>query len=114
MVIVSNNIGNSHAKTLNVLPLTKHIKKQGLPCHTELYPAALSDEHQSFDVSMILAEQITTIDKSQLRNYAGRIGDARVMDSINISISGQLGLNPEKNHTAGTLGKNATEEDVNG
>ena len=110
MVVVSNDIGNGHSDTLNVLPVTKQMKKRGLPCHTELDPAAITDVSQSFDFSMILAEQITTIGRPQLRNYAGRIGDAHVMDKINASISGQLGLE----HMRGADGEDTNKEDMNG
>ena len=98
VVIVSNDIGNYHAETLNVLPVTRHMKKPDLPCHTEIDPAFISDLHQSFDLSMILAEQITTIDKSQLRNYVGRIEDEGILNRISTSINGQLGLSSLSQH----------------
>ena len=41
---------------------------------------------------MVLVEQVTTIDKSQLRNYAGRITDDTIMSRVNQAISGQLSL----------------------
>ena len=36
VVIISNDIGNSHADTVNVIPMTRHLKKPELPCHTQL------------------------------------------------------------------------------
>lgn len=94
MLIVSNNIGNTHAETLNVLPMTRHLKKPNLPCHTELDPDAISDKRQILDQSMILAEQITTIGKDQLRNYVGHIQDDAQLSAINCAIAMQLGLTP--------------------
>ena len=90
--IVSNNIGNYHAETLNVLPMTRHLKKAELPCHTELNPEVVSDNHQHMDASMILAEQITTISKSQLRNYVGRVEDEEFTALIDHAVSRQLAL----------------------
>jgi len=92
VVVVSNNIGNTHSDTVTVLPLTRHLKKPELPCHTELYPDNIADRHQMLDISMILAEQITTIGKAALRSYVGRIEDAAVLDRINTAIAVQLGI----------------------
>lgn len=92
VVVISNNIGNGHSDTVNILPLTRHLKKPDLPCHTELYPDNITDRHQMLDISMILAEQITTIGKDALRNYVGRIEDDAVLDRINTAIAVQLGI----------------------
>lgn len=98
VLVVSNNIGNTHAETLNVLPMTRHLKKPNLPCHTELDPDAISDKRQTMDYSMILAEQITTISKEQLQNYVGRIEEKNLLDSIDHAVSVQLGLTPISLH----------------
>lgn len=96
VVVISNNIGNGHSDTVNILPLTRHLKKPDLPCHTELYPDSIADRHQTLDISMILAEQITTIGKDVLCNYVGRIEDAIVMQRINHAVAVQLGLALER------------------
>lgn len=92
VIVISNNIGNAHADTVNVLPLTRHMKKPDLPCHTELTPGEIIDTHQILDTSMILAEQITTIGKNTLLNYVGKIADTAVMNRIDHTILTQLGL----------------------
>ena len=99
MFIVSNNIGNTHAETLNVLPMTSHLKKPGLPCHVELDPGAVKDTRQELDFSMILAEQITTISKVQLRNYVGRVEDVKVQAAIEQAIREQVGLSDSDRHS---------------
>lgn len=96
VIVISNNIGNGHSDTVNILPLTRHLKKPDLPCHTELYPDNITDRHQLLDISMILAEQITTIGKDSLRNYVGKIEDAAVMQRIDHAVAVQLGLNTER------------------
>ena len=98
VLVVSNDVGNIYAETLNVLPMTRQLKKPDLPCHTELDPDAISDKHQMMDNSMILAEQITTISKDQLRNYVGRVEDRNLLDSVDHAVSVQLGLVPIAQH----------------
>ena len=100
MLIVSNDIGNEHAETINVLPMTRHLKRPELPCHTELSPEGVDDKHQFFDPSMILAEQITTISKVQLRSYVGRVKDPTILESINHSMSVQLELDEKSDPAA--------------
>ena len=93
VVIISNNIGNAHAETVNIVPMTRHLKKLELPCHTTIYPASVSDIQQTFDLSMVLAEQLTTISKHFLRSYAGHITDNSAMERIEKAVTAQLGLN---------------------
>ena len=100
MVIVSNDVGNTHAQTMNALPMTRQLKKPNLPCHIQLAPETISDSHQTMDVSMILAEQITTISMDHLRNYVGRIEDEDFLDAIDRAVSVQLGLTPVSLHGA--------------
>ena len=91
-MVISNDVGNAYAETINVLPMTRHMKKPNLPCHTQIQPEQVSDAHQTLDASMILAEQITTISKTQLRNYAGKVDDRGFMEIIDRAVSQQLGL----------------------
>ena len=92
VVIVSNNIGNAHADTVNIVPMTRHLKKPELPCHTQLDPDSISDIQQRLDPSMVLTEQLTTISKLLLRSYAGHISDDEAMNRIETSIIAQLAL----------------------
>lgn len=92
VIVVSNDMGNLHAETVNVLPMTRHLKKPDLPCHTVLDPTVISDTRQVLDPSLVLAEQATTIDKAQLRNYVGRVEDGSLLNSINSAITSQLAL----------------------
>ncbi len=92
VIILSNNIGNAHADTVNIVPMTRHLKKPELPCHTEISPDDVMDKHQLLETSMVLAEQVTTISKYALRNYAGRITDSGVLSRIEQSVAAQLGI----------------------
>lgn len=98
VTILSNDIGNAHADTVTVVPMTRHLKKRELPCHTHLFPDSISDIHQHLEPSMILAEQLTTIDKDNLRSYVAHISDADAMNRIENAVIAQLFLerrNPE-------------------
>lgn len=95
VIILSNNMGNAFADTVNVVPMTRHLKKPNLPCHTEISPELVADRHQALDVSMILAEQITTISKYALRNYVGHIYDTQMLSAIEQSVIEQLGITKE-------------------
>ena len=55
VIIISNDLGNAHAETVNVVPMTRHLKKPELPCHTQLDPDSVTDKHQPLDQSMVLA-----------------------------------------------------------
>ena len=92
VIIISNDIGNAHADTVNVVPMTRHLKKPELPCHTQLDPGSISDNRQSLDPSMVLAEQLTTISKYSLRSYAGHISDDEAMNRIEAAVLSQLAL----------------------
>ena len=92
VIIISNNISNAHAETVNIVPMTRHLKKLELPCHTKIYPASVSDAQQALDLSMVLAEQLTTISKYALRSYAGHITDNSAMERIEKAVTAQLGL----------------------
>ena len=92
VIIISNDIGNAHADTVNVVPMTRHLKKPELPCHTQLDPGSISDSRQPLDPSMVLAEQLTTISKYSLRSYAGHISDDEAMNRIEAAVLSQLAL----------------------
>ena len=92
VIILSNDIGNAHAGTVNVIPMTRHLKKPELPCHTQLDPDSITDMRISLDSSMVLAEQLTTISKYALRSYAGHISDDEAMNRIETAVLSQLAL----------------------
>ena len=97
VIILSNDMGNAHADTVNIIPMTRHLKKPELPCHTHLFPDSISDLHQHLDPSMILAEQLTTVSKHALRSYAGHISDADAMNRIETAVIAQLFI--ERRHS---------------
>ena len=84
ILIVQNDIGNKHSPTVIAAAVTSQINKAKLPTHIELDAAmyGLSKD------SVILAEQIRTIDKTRLREKIGHIDDSlmqKVDDALTIS-----------------------------
>ena len=92
VLVVSNDAGNTHSGILNVLPMTSHLKKPYLPCHTLLEPGNVADSRYHFVDSMVQAEQITTIGRLQLKNYVGRVEDTEVLNQITQAVISQLAL----------------------
>ena len=86
-VILQNDVGNTHSPTLIVATLTsKTEKKAAQPTHCLVEPEKL-------EPSFVQAEQIFTIDKSRVQNFAGHLTPeemSRVDDAVKIS----LALNP--------------------
>ena len=86
VVILQNNIGNFYAPTLIVAPITSRPSKHG--CQATQYQVPRSPFLR--DGSIVLLEQITTIDKRQRRQYLGSF-DARQMDAIHRCIEISIG-----------------------
>ena len=95
VLVISNNKGNAHSETITVMPMTGSFKRTDLPdlpCHTILKPEQIKDRQCSFSKTTILAEQITTISKSALKSYVGKVDAEDVMGSIEHSLFVHLGL----------------------
>ena len=69
VLIISNDIGNKHSPTVIVAAITGRVRtKAKLPTHTIVNDFAGLDKD-----SVILLEQIRTIDKQRLREYLGTL-----------------------------------------
>ena len=92
--VVSNDIGNRHAQTIAVLPMTTRLKRCEMPTHVILRQEDLATivPTQSLKPSMVLAEQITTISKDALRTYLGAVGEGEKMSEIDNAVKTQLAL----------------------
>jgi len=83
VIIVSNNQSNAYSPLVTIVPLTSK-EKRHLPTHIELDGFGLQK------VSIVLTEQLLSIDKSYLRDYIGTIDDLSVMQKIDECIKLQL------------------------
>lgn len=87
VLIVQNDTGNKHSPTVIAAAITSQIGKARLPTHIEL-------EAQSYGLtrnSVILLEQIRTIDKSRLRERMGKLDDP-TMNKVDNAIAVSFGL----------------------
>ncbi len=83
VLIVQNNIGNKYSPTVIAAAITSQTSKARLPTHIEV----LASSGLAKD-SVILLEQIRTIDKRRLRDKMGHLDDdtmLKVNDAINVS-----------------------------
>lgn len=87
VLIVQNDVGNKYSPTVIAAAITSRINKAKMPTHIEL-PAK---EYGLSKDSVILMEQIRTIDKRRLREKIGRLGDEKLPD-VNAALSISFGL----------------------
>ena len=88
VLVIQNNIGNKYSPTVIVSAITSQLNKSKLPTHIELD----SEEFGLKSDSIILTEQIRTIDKSRLKEKIGHINDAKVMSKIDNALGVSFGL----------------------
>ena len=91
VLIISNNMGNRHSPTVIIAAITSRGQtKSKLPTHT-----AVNDFEGLDKDSVVLLEQIRTVDKKRLKQYMGMMPTetmARVDKALAISISLKNGL----------------------
>ena len=87
VLIVQNDTGNKHSPTVIAAAITSQTGKARLPTHIALigHDVGLSKD------SVILLEQIRTIDKRRLREHMGRL-DAAMMNQVDNAIAVSFGL----------------------
>ena len=67
VLVLQNNVGNKHSPTVIVAVITSRLGKAKLPTHVKLGTSYLAKD------SMVLLEQIRTIDKRRLWEYVGHV-----------------------------------------
>ena len=87
VLVVQNDVGNKYSPTTIVAAVTSQINKAKLPTHVEIS----AKDHGLQKDSVVLLEQLRTIDKKRLREKTGRI-DEDVMEKINEALSISLGM----------------------
>ena len=88
VLIIQNDRGNKYSPTVIVSAITSQLNKNKLPTHIELD----SKEFGLKSDSVVLTEQIRTIDKSRLKEKIGHIDDSLVMNKINDALGVSFGL----------------------
>lgn len=89
VVIIQNDIGNRYSPTIIVAPITSQLTKAKLPTHVEVDNSVLDRN------SIILTEQLRTIDKRRLRKYIG-VASQETMDKVNKALLISLELDQDR------------------
>ena len=90
MVILQNDVGNKYSPTTIVAAITSQLNKTRMPTHVQA--SMFTDLPKN---SVVLLEQIRTIDKRRLRERIGRF-DEDMMAKIDQAIVVSLGLSKER------------------
>ena len=88
VLIIQNDIGNKFSPTVIATAITSQINKAKMPTHIEL-------DAKSYGLpkdSVVLAEQIRTIDKKRLKEKIGHVDDD-LMLKVNEALEISFGLN---------------------
>ena len=88
VLIIQNDMGNKYSPTVIAAAITSQIGKNRLPTHI----AIDSKEVGLKSDSVVLAEQIRTIDKSRLKEKIGHINDERIINELNSALGVSFGL----------------------
>lgn len=86
VLIIQNDVGNRNSPTTIIAPLTSKHEKAGLPTHITLDKRCGLPEK-----SLVLLEQIRTIDKCRLRGYIGT-ADTEMMKRVDDCIKISFGI----------------------
>lgn len=86
VLVVSNDKANRYSPIINIIPITSKLGKKKLPTHVRLKGCGLVRQ------SVILAEQITSINKSRLIRYMGSIKKTEYEGKVKQAIGVQLNL----------------------
>lgn len=87
VVVLQNDIGNRFSPTITIAPVTAQIKKSKLPTHVDIDAIKYGFERDS----VILIEQIKTIDKQRLMEKVTQLQEPEI-SKLKKSIEIQLGL----------------------
>jgi len=85
VLIIQNDVGNKYSPTVIAAAITSQINKAKMPTHIELS----ASEYGLYKDSVILLEQIRTLDKRRLKERIGALSDvtmSRVDKAILISL----------------------------
>jgi len=88
VVIVQNNVGNRHSPTVIAAAITSKQDKTSLPTHISVKGESCGLAKDS----VVLLEQIRTIDKQRLKEKTGRL-DAADLEKVNRALNISFGLN---------------------
>ena len=99
VLIIQNDVGNRYSPTVIAAAITSKMDQTKLPTHIDVYAEKVGLAKNS----VILLEQVRTLDKRRLKEKMGHLDD-EVMSAVNSAIAVSFGLS--EHHAAQTEGKN--------
>ena len=87
VIVIQNDIGNKYSPTIIIAAITSQINKAKLPTHIEIN----APDYGLPKDSVVLLEQIRTIDKRRLREKIGNFDDD-MMDNVDECLKISIGL----------------------
>ena len=88
VLIIQNDLGNKYSPTVIAAAITSQTGKTNLPTHIEINSNSCGLKSNS----VVLAEQIRTIDKSRLKEKIGHIDDEQIINRVNNALGVSFGL----------------------
>lgn len=85
-IIIQNNIGNTYSPTVIVAAITSELNKSKIPTHVNI-----GTECGLTKPSLILLEQIRTVNKAELKKFVGHAGTS-VLTKINKALGISLDI----------------------
>ena len=88
VLILQNNVGNHFSPTIVAAAITSRKAKNSLPTHI-----LLENVPGLAPTSLLLLEQLRTIDRKRLRGYIGQISKEKMLE-VDVALAISIGLNP--------------------
>jgi mRNA interferase MazF len=88
VIILQNDVGNKYSPTVIVAAITSQINKAKLPTHVEIS----SEDYGLNKDSVVLLEQVRTLDKRRLKEKIGHMTDDDIF-KVDEALIISLGLN---------------------
>ena len=87
VLIVQNDVGNKYSPTVIIAAITSQINKAKLPTHIEIS----GEDYGLNKDSVILTEQVRTVDKKRLKEKIGHLDD-ELMEKVNEALEISFGI----------------------
>ena len=90
VLIIQNDVGNRYSPTVIAAAITSRMGKTRLPTHIDIH----ADKVGLTKDSVVLLEQVRTLDKRRLKEKMGHLDD-NMMNAVNAAIAVSFGLGGE-------------------
>ena len=95
VLIIQNDVGNKYSPTVIAAAITSKMGKAHLPTHIDIYKMQVGLQKDS----VILLEQVRTLDKRRLKEKMGHLDD-EVMSAVNSALAVSFGLSEQPRASA--------------